>query len=256
MKIIAVINQKGGVGKTTITANLGHALALSGQRVLAVDLDPQGHLATALGQFRAPRQGADAVLLNEAPMAPLILHQRDGLHLLPAGQALVEAEQLREGGAERARLLKEALSRESLEYDIILLDCPPVFGILMANVLMVADQVLIPLNGDILSFNGLLKLLSTLDRMTPFRPQPLDTWVVLSRFQMRRRVSKEIVGKLQQQLPGQVLATPIRDAVALTECPSLGRTVFEYRPDSGAASDFIQLAEDLMLRRSLSGESH
>ena len=249
MKTIAVINQKGGVGKTTTTVNLGHALALSGKRVLVVDMDPQGHLAACLGIFRPPTKGVDEVLLNKVPIKELVHANREGLHLLPAGVHLERVEQLHKGGADRARLLKAALEETDLNYDVILFDCPPMFGILVANVLMAVDEALIPINGDYLSLNGFAKLLATMKRFEPYRDKPLERWVVLSRFHPRRRISRDVLARLAKHMPGRVLATPIRESVVLTECPSMGRTIFEYRKQSASAQDFLKLADDLLQRR-------
>jgi chromosome partitioning protein len=250
---LAVINQKGGVGKTTITVNLGHALALEGQRVLLVDMDPQGHLAACLGLFRPPQRGVDEVLLEGAQIADLVQNSRDGLFLLPSGAHLERVEQLQEGGAARARLLVDAMQREPLDYDFILFDCPPMFGILVANVLMAVEMGLVPVGGDYLSLSGLAKLLATERRFQPYRSAPLELWVVLSRFHPRRRISREVVERLGKHMPGRVLATPIKESTALTECPSVGRTIFEYRKQSAAAAEFSALARDLLERRKMNG---
>jgi chromosome partitioning protein len=252
IKRLAVINQKGGVGKTTISANLGHALALSGQRVLLVDMDPQGHLAACLGLFKSPQQGVDALLLEGADLQGLIHKGRDGLGLLPAGPDLAQVEELQQGGAARARLLQDALEVADLDgWDWIIFDCPPMFGILMANVLMVADLALVPVNSDYLSLNGLARLLETIKRFESIRETGLEVWIALSRFHPRRRISMDVIKHLAQALPGRTLATAIKESSILTECPSLGRTVFEYRQHSGAAQDFMNLAEDLRQGRVL-----
>ncbi len=250
-RTVAVINQKGGVGKTTVTVNLGHALALAGHRVLLVDMDPQGHLAACLGVFRPPRHGVDEVLLNDAEINELTLGGRDGLWLLPSGARLERVEQMHEGGAARARKLLEALEQSQLDYDYILFDCPPMFGLLVANVLMAADAGVIPVTGDYLSLSGLAKLLATVKRFEPFRASPLDMWVILSRFHPRRRISRDVIARLAKHMPGRVLATPIKESTVLTECPSVGRTIFEYRPKSASAAEFGQVAVDLLQRRSL-----
>jgi chromosome partitioning protein len=249
---LAVINQKGGVGKTTISANLGHALALAGQRVLLVDMDPQGHLAPCLGLFKPPQSGVDALLLEGASLETLVHKGRDGLALLPSGAGLQQVEEIQEGGAARAKLLEAALQQAALDtglnWDWIIFDCPPMFGILMANVLMVAGTALVPVNADQLSLNGLDRLLGTVRRFESIRGTTLDVWVVMSRFQPRRRLAQEVHKQLEQRLPGRVLATPIKDSSALTECPGLGRTIFEYRQHSSAAQGFADLAQELMGR--------
>lgn len=254
IKRLAVINQKGGVGKTTISANLGHALALLGQRVLLLDIDPQGQLATCLGLFRPPQRGLDALLLEGANLHELIHKGREGLGLIPAGLGLAKVEELQEGGAARARLLQQALDESDLDdWDWLILDCPPLFGILMANALMVADEALVPVNSDYLSLHGLKRLLETIERFRTIRDTEIQVRIALSRFHTRRRISLEVMEQLELMLPGHTLATAIKESSLLTECPSLGRTIFEYREHSSAAQDFMDLAQDLMQGRVMTG---
>jgi len=249
MRIIAVINQKGGVGKTTITANLGHALQRAGNRVMLIDMDPQGQLTTSLGIFKLPTHGIDIVLLDQASLQAVEIHTRENLVLVPAGCRLAEVEHLNDGGVSRAALLDVALKRENLDYDFILLDCPPASGLLSANAIMAADEALIPVSGDYLSLNGVAHLLSTLKKFESLRSKNLQQWVVISRFHTRRRLSKEVRTKLLNHFPNKVLMTEIKEAAALAECPAVGRTIFEFRRTSNSAQDFTQLAHDLIERR-------
>lgn len=250
MRCIAVINQKGGVGKTTLSVNLGHALALAGYRVTVIDMDPQGHVATSLGIFRPPEKGMDDVLLNGADLESHVISTREGLRLIPAGRHLEKVEQL-DGGASRARLLQEALQRGVSEQDYLLIDCPPAFGLLMSNVIMAVDEALVPATGDYLGLNGMAQLIKTIRRFEPFRRRSLPVWVAMSRFQPRRRLSREVLDKVNQYFPGRVLATHIKEMVALAECPGVGRTIFEYRPGSESAKAFVSLARDLVEGRTM-----
>jgi len=249
MRIIAVINQKGGVGKTTITANLGHALQKAGNRVILIDMDPQGQLTTSLGIFKLPKNGIDTVLLDQAALQSVEIHTRDSLVLIPAGSRLEEVEHLNDGGVSRASLLDTALQQNNLDYDYILLDCPPASGLLSANAIMAADEALIPVSGDYLSLNGVAHLLSTLRKFEALRSKMLQQWVVISRFHARRRLAKEVRSKLLKHFPNKVLMTEIKEAAALAECPAIGRTIFEFRRTSNSAKAFIQLAQDLIERR-------
>ena len=251
MRRIAVINQKGGVGKTTITANLGHALALAGYRVTVIDLDPQGHLATCLGIFRPPHQGMDDVLLNEADIESVAMITRESLTLVPAGEQLADVEHKHDGGASRAKLLLNGLHNHFVNQDFILMDCPPSSGLLVTNAIFAADEVLIPTSGDYLSLTGLAKLMATLKKFAPYREKPLEKWVELSRFVGRRRLANEVKEKLLKHFPKRVLATPISEAAVLAECPGVGRTIFEYRKTSRSAKEFTALAQDLVERRSM-----
>lgn len=251
MRCIAVINQKGGVGKTTIVANLGHALGLAGKRVMVVDLDPQGQLSTSLGIFRPPAHGIDEVLLEQKPLEAVAVHTRENMTLVPAGRRLMEVEHLNDGGTARAWLLDKAMKRDAPEQDFVLFDCPPASGLLSANAVMAADEVLIPVSGDYLALNGVAHLLATLKKFEPIRRRALQQWVVVSRFHTRRRLSREIREKLLKHFPQKVLATPVREVAALAECPAAGRTIFEYRRSSNSAQDFYQLAQDLIERRAI-----
>lgn len=249
MRRIAVINQKGGVGKTTVTVNLGYALALAGKKVTVMDLDPQGHLAASLGVFHPPSAGLDSVLLEHADWHKLVIDIRPGLRLLPAGPKLDQVEQIKEGGTDRALLLKQAIEETEQDDDFYLLDCPPAFGLLLSNAIMAADEALIPSTGDYLGLNGLAQLLGTIKKFEPFRGKELPIWLVLSRFHQRRRLSKEVLEKLMQYFPNRILSTVIREMVALAEAPGMGKSIFDYRPNSPSAQDFGHLAEDYLQGR-------
>jgi chromosome partitioning protein len=252
MRRIAVINQKGGVGKTTITTNLGHALALAGHRVGVIDLDPQGQLAASFGIFRAPAKGLDRVLLNGVDIEAVAIGARDLLLLVPSGSGLEEVENLREGGVARAGLMRSALEGAFKGTDFLLFDCPPSSGMLVANAIFAADEALIPVSGDYLSLNGLAKMMATLKKFEAFIEKPLQIWIELNRYFPRRRLAKEVHEKLLKHFPGQLLATPIKEAAVIAECPGVGRTIFEYRASSQSASEFTKLAEDLVRRRTQS----
>lgn len=246
MRKIAVLNQKGGVGKTTIAANLSHALAMAGQKIIAVDLDPQGHLSASLGIFKPPKHGIADVMQTERSLASVQIDTREGLHLVPAGLGLRDMEDSGEKIKDKMGLLKSALSQASESSDFVILDCPPSSGLIAANAIMAVDEILIPVSGDYLSLNGLAHLLITLKRFDPIRSKPLKKKIVLSRFVARRRLSQEVLEKLQEHFPGMILQTPVREASILAECPGVGRTVFEYRENSGSAEDFKMLAHDIM----------
>ena len=248
MRRIALINQKGGVGKTTITTNLGHALALAGHRVMVIDLDPQGQLASSYGLFRAPTKGIDRVLMNDLDISAVRQGIRDFLTLIPAGEKLQEIEYLQDGGATRANLLKHGLEGMTKDQDFVLFDCPPSSGLLVANAIFAADEALIPVSADHMSLNGLVMMLKTLKKFEPYLKRPLTQWIALNRFFPRRKLSKEIAEKLQNHFSDQLLTTPIREAAAIAECPGVGRTIFEYKPSSQSAKEFKALADELLNR--------
>lgn len=246
MKKIAVLNQKGGVGKTTITANLSHALAMAGKRVTAVDLDPQGHLTASLGIFKPPAHGICDLLEQRRDFNAVKIDSRDSLQLVPAGTGLREIEESGGVVSERMHLLKHAIANIGNDQDFMILDCPPSSGLLAANAILAVDEVMVPVSGDYLSLNGLAHLMITLKRFDAVRERPINKKIVLSRFVSRRRLSREVLEKLKQHFPGMILKTPIREAAALAECPGVGRTIFEYRGTSTSAEDFRQLAQDVI----------
>ncbi len=216
---------------------------------MLIDMDPQAQLTTSLGIFRLPKKGIDTVLLDQTPLETVEIHTRENMVLVPAGSRLMEVEHLNDGGVNRATLLNAALKLQKPQQDFILLDCPPASGLLSANAIMAADEVLIPVSGDYLSLNGVAHLLATLKKFEVLRTTALQQWVVMSRFHVRRRLSKEVRSKLINHFPNRVLKTEIKEAAALAECPAVGRTIFEFRRTSSSAQGFTQLAQDLIERR-------
>ena len=251
MKKYAVINQKGGVGKTTITANLAHALSKLGFKVAIIDLDPQGHLAAHFGVFDQKQAGVDEVLLYGENIAPLLQEVRENLFLLPAGPALTNFEHQAQKGVKQGFLLKQAIANKFRGFDYLLMDCPPTSGLLMVNALFAADELLIPVSCDYLALNGLGYLLKTLNSINKKLKKPLKEWIVISRYHSRRKLSKAVLDHLRQYFPKKILKHPIREITALAESPGVGKTIFEFKKSSPAASDFAELAQDLIIRRTL-----
>ena len=245
LRVVAVINQKGGVGKTTTTANLAHALASAGVKVTVFDLDPQGHLAVSLGVFENP-PGLDQVLLENKTLASQLLQVRENLQLLPSGARLREVEDITQGGAQRGDLLRQAIQDNMQDQDFVLFDCPPSSGLLIANALFAADEVLIPMTSDFLALQGLSHLMATLKKFEKVLQKKFQKWLVMSRYCTPRRISKEVLATLLQHFPNQVLATVIRETAMLAECPSHGKTIIEYRSGSRSARDFRNLAKNFM----------
>ncbi len=242
--MIAVMNQKGGVGKTTTALNLAHALALEGRRVLAIDLDPQGNLTASFGITGHQIHGMDRVLLEGRLLAEMAFPVREGVHLIPAGQWLDRFEQER-SGAQQAWRLRCAL--EELEgYDYVMVDCPPAAGMLTMNALLAVEELMIPVASDYLSLQGLARLLRILRQVEKRLQHETRKWFVLTRFQKRRRLAREVREKLESYFPGQVFSTPVRELVALAESPGFGQSIFDYQFRGAGADDYRGLARELM----------
>lgn len=249
--MIAVINQKGGVGKTTTTLNLSHALAQHDKKVLVIDLDPQAHLTAGYGVLRKEQEGIADVLLGEAELNDVITDVRENVSIVPAGSRLGELEHLTEGGAKRGFLLKEALKNNIDSYDFVLVDCPPSSGILGMNALLAAEEVLVPVSGDFFALQGLSRLMSIFQHIEETLKRKTKKWVVLTRFHERRKLAREVKDKILSYFPDSVLQTAIRETVALAESPGFGQTIFEYKPKCNGANDYRELAADVIESRVL-----
>ena len=245
MRTIAVINQKGGVGKTTTTANLAHAFAIKGHSVTGIDMDPQGHLAAHWGCYRRDDHGVDKVLLGEKTIPEVAVLARDRLHLVSAGEGLKEIER-GGGGSLLTDRLKEALLSIENTQDFTFIDCPPASGLLIDYALSAADEIIIPVAADYLALRGLSDIIETVKKFEQQFEKKFTYWVVVTRFHTRRRLSWEVRDKLSEYFPDNMLATSIREASVLAECPSFGKTAFEFKGANFGAYDYASLARDLL----------
>jgi len=252
--VIAVINQKGGVGKTTTAINLAHALALLGQRVLALDLDPQGHLGIGLGVSGEKISGMDEVLLNGSDVHQFVVSTRNNsgcgqLDVVPAGPGLANVEHLVDGGTQRGMRLKNALQDIAPNYDSVIFDCPPSAGLLGINALFAARDLVIPVSSDFLALQSLSSFMTTLQFVEKTCGRSIGKHIVMTRYHQQRRLAREVRESLQQHFPGQLTKTSIRENVALAESPSYGESIFEYQLVSHGADDYRQLATELTTER-------
>jgi len=252
---IAILNQKGGVGKTTTVVNVSAALALQGQRVLAMDLDPQAHLTIHLGADRDPdAAGVYEVLTGNADIADAIRPVRNNLWLLGAGIDLVgaEAELVNEVG--RETILAQAVESIQDRFDILLIDCPPSLGLLALNALAAASEVIIPIQPHFLALQGFSRLLQTVTLVqSRINPSLRVSAILMCMFDSRTSLSNEVREDIKHFLSSaresdhpwaqaQVIPVHIRQNIKLAEAPSHGETIFEYEPQCHGAADYEAVA--------------
>lgn len=248
--IYTLVNQKGGVGKTTTAINLGSYLALYGQRVLLVDLDPQANATSSLGIDKyGVKLGTYEVLLGQEPITPQILYNpKLKINLLPASPALAGAEVELIEMPGRETCLREALKPVSDKYDYILIDCPPSLSLLTVNGLMAAhDGVLIPVQCEYLALEGIGQLTQTLNRIRgSLFPQLKVRGVILTMFDGRTNLAVDVVGEVKKHFPTQVMNSVIPRSIRLAEAPSYGLPISHYAPESTAAKMYASLAREIL----------
>ena len=249
MPTIALINQKGGVGKTTSTINLGAGLAMLGKSVLLVDLDPQAHLTYGLGIAAHELEYTVYEVLRGEVTAQEAILKRDQLEVLPSSLGLSAAEIELSGMAGREFLLKEALVGLPPR-DFVLLDCPPSLGLLTLNALTAAQEVFIPLQTEFLALQGMSKLIDTINVVKKrLNPDLTISGIIGTQFDGRKNLNREVVEKIREYFADKLFETLIHDNVALAEAPSYGQTIFEYRPDCRGAQDYLALSREAVARR-------
>ncbi len=258
MRRIALINQKGGVGKTTTAVNLGAALALAGRRVVVVDLDPQANLTLTLGLELA--EGAPStyrVLTAECPFAEALRPTRtQDLRVLPTDIHLTGAELELASTPGREKLLREAVDAWLTEHvdphgeppaDYVLYDCPPSLGLLSLNALAAAEEVFLVVQTEFLALQGLSRLVEVIELVKRrLHPGLAITGIVPCLYDSRLRLAREVLSELRRFFPDQVFRQAIGSNVKLAEAPSFAKTIFEYAPDSSGARDYRALAAEVL----------
>ncbi len=252
MKTIAIVNQKGGCGKTTVAINLASALAGLGQRVLLVDMDPQSHCAVGLAVPEEQiEQSIYDVLISRSRNEPIKLTEilwqiSDGLELAPASIDLSAFEQQMSGIAEREFCLKETLDDINEDYDYALIDCPPAVGLLTFNALRAATDVVVPVETGYFALHGLSKQLETLSVLCRRTNHDIDVKVLATMYDIRTKMAREILAELRSHFSDKMFHTVVTFNTKIKEASSFGQPISEYDPASKGHKDFRSLASEIM----------
>ena len=248
-KTIAVVNQKGGVGKTTTTVNLAAALAESGKRVLLCDFDPQANATSGMGVDKTISKGIYEVIIQDVPAQQAVTHTRFG-DVLPSNKALAGAGIELIGMERREFLLRDALDQIKDDYDFIFIDCPPSLELLTLNALCAADTILVPVQGEYYALEGLSDLMNTVRIVRRSLNPSLELeGVLLTMFDGRTNLALQVAEEVKHYFPGKVYATVIPRNVRLSEAPSHGKPITAYDRSSRGAEAYRALAAEFLKKQ-------
>jgi chromosome partitioning protein len=248
-RVLAVSNQKGGVGKTTTAINLAAALAANDLRVLVLDCDPQGNATTGLGVAKEPGRPSlyDVLLGDTGALESIVSTAFEGLSLIPADKNLVGANLELVDIPNRERRLREKIAGVRDGYHYVLIDCPPALDLLTLNALMAADAVVVPIQCEFFALEGISELMDTIDRIRDSFHHPLAVeGILLTMFDDRTNLTRQVANDLREFFSDQVFKTIIPRSVRLAEAPSFGKPILSYDPRSKGAESYIKLAKEIL----------
>jgi len=257
-KILAITNQKGGVGKTTTAINVAAALAANDLRILVIDSDPQGNATTGMGARKDPdRPSLYQVLLGGAEIAEAVLHTGfEGLDLVPGDKNLVGANLELVDTPRREFRLHDKVAAVRSQYDFILIDCPPALDLLTLNALIAADSVLVPIQCEFFALEGISELMDTIERIRNSFDHPLDIeGILLTMFDDRTNLTRQVAQDLRDFFRDKVFETVIPRSIRLAEAPSHGKSILAYDVRSRGAESYIQLAKEILENDQKRGQS-
>lgn len=247
MRTIALLNQKGGVGKTTTAVNIGAGLSRLGLRVALADLDPQGCLGASLGVEAEPGRTTYEALKGEVGLIDILRGER-GFKVAPSSLKLSGADSELAALPGKEKLLARAVAGLT-GFDALLLDCPPNLGLITVNALAAAGEVLIPVQAEYLALASLANLLGTVESARVLNGRIKVLGVALTRYNNRKRLCREVAQTIRSHFPRLLFETRIRDCVALAEAPGFGQPIFDYAPSSQGALDYLNLCREILARK-------